>query len=104
MAPSALRGVTRASLYAYYRINPQRRDALRAAVDALFLAAARAYGAQGRWMRRRDDPTTYLEVYAEVENVDALAAFLRRECERSGFARLLAEGSVRHEEIFVDAR
>ncbi|HSH08145.1 MAG TPA: DUF4936 family protein [Burkholderiales bacterium] len=95
--------MTRASLYTYYRINPQRRDALRAAIDALLAAAARAYGVQGRWMHRKDDPDTYLEVYAEVENVDALASFLRRECERSGFARFLADGSARHDEIFVDA-
>jgi len=103
VASPALRGVTRASLYTYYRINPERRDALRVAVDALFVAAAQAYGARGRWMRRKDDPDTFLEVYPEVENVDALAAFLRRECERSGFSGFLADGGVRHEEIFVDA-
>ncbi len=103
MAAPALRGVTRASLYTYYRINPQHRDALRAAVNGLFAAAARAYGVQGRWMQRKDDPDTFLEIYAEVENVDALASFLRRECQRSGFSGLLADGGARHEEIFVDA-
>jgi hypothetical protein len=95
--------VTRASLYTYYRIDPARRAALRTAVDALFAAVAQAYGVQGRWMRRKDDPGTYLEVYADVENVEALVLFVRRECERSGFAALLADGTARHDEVFVDA-
>jgi quinol monooxygenase YgiN len=103
MAPPALRGVKRASLYTYYRIDPARREELRAVVDALFAAAAQAYGVQGRWMRRKDDPSTYLEVYADVENVAALAAFVQRECARIRFARLLADGGARHDEIFVDA-
>jgi hypothetical protein len=96
--------VKRASLYTYYRIKPERREDVRAAVDALFVAAAQAYGIQGRWMRRKDDPQTYLEIYADrdVDHVEALTAFLHRECERIGFARLLADGSVRHDEIFVD--
>jgi len=103
MASPALRGVTRSCLYTYYRIVPDRREDVRAAVDALFVAAAQAYGVRGRWMQRGDDPQTCLEVYVDVENADALAAFLRRECERTGFARLLADGGARHDEIFVDA-
>lgn len=95
--------MTRATLYSYYRIDPARRGALRGAVDALFAAVAKAYGVRGRWMRRKDDPDTYLEVYADVENVDALALFVRRECEQSGFAALLADGTARHDEVFVDA-
>jgi len=93
--------VTRASLYVYYRVAPAHRDALQRAVDALF-AAARTQGAHGRWMRRRDDPSTYMEVYADVDDVDALVAFLQQECERTGFARLLGDGGTRHDEIFVD--
>lgn len=103
MASPAVRCVKRASLYTYYRIHPERHENVRAAVDALFLAAAQAYGVRGRWMRRGDDPQTYLEVYVDVDNVEALASFLHRECERTGFARLLADGGVRHDEIFVDA-
>ncbi|MDX1374137.1 MAG: DUF4936 family protein [Burkholderiales bacterium] len=95
--------MTRACLYTYYRIDPARQREARTAVEALFAAAAQAYGVRGRWMRRKDDPSTFLEVYAEVENVEALAAFIRSECERMGFVRLLADGAARHDEIFVDA-
>lgn len=94
--------MTRASLYVYYRVDPARHGELRDAVRALF-AAASAHGAHGRWMRRRDDPSTYMEVYADVGDVDALVAFIRQECERTGFARLLGDGGTRHDEIFVDA-
>ena len=95
--------MTRASLYSYYRIDPERSKEARAAVDALFDAVAQAYGVQGRWMRRHDDPHTYMEIYADIDDVDGLLAFTRRECERMGFARLLADSGARHDEIFVDA-
>jgi quinol monooxygenase YgiN len=95
--------VTRASLYSYYRVDPARRDALRSAVEALFQAVAQAHGVQGRWMHRKDDPETFMEVYDNSEDVEALAAFIRQECERTGFRQLLADAGARHDEIFVDA-
>ena len=94
--------MNRASLYVYYRIVPEHLEETRTAVDALFAAVAKAYGVHGRWMRRRDDPHTYLEVYVDIENVDALLAFTLRECERMGFARFLADSGARHNELFVD--
>jgi len=103
MAASALRGVSRASLFVYYRIDPARRDALRTAVGALFAAVAQTHGIRGRWMRRRDDPVTCMEVYADAEDVTALATFIDHHCERAGFGQLLAEAGARHAEIFVDA-
>jgi len=95
--------VTRASLYSYYRIVPERRAEARAAVYALFAAVAQNHDVQGRWMRRRDDPQTHMEIYSDIEDVDALLAFIRRECERTGFARVLADAGARHDEIFVES-
>jgi len=95
--------VTRGSLYSYYRIEPARRAALRGAVEALFHAVVQAHGVQGRWMQRKDDPQTFMEVYGDSADVEALAAFIRQECERTGFRQLLADAAVRHDEIFVDA-
>jgi hypothetical protein len=54
-------------------------------------------------MHRKDDPQTCMEVYGESADVEALAAFIRQECERTGFRQLLADAGVRHDEIFVDA-
>ena len=95
--------MTRASLYVYYRADPARPDELRAAVGALFDAVSQTYGIRGRWMQRRDDVTTCMEIYADVEDVSGLTAFVARQCERTGFARLLLDAGTRHEEIFVDA-
>jgi hypothetical protein len=95
--------VTRGCLYCYYRADPAQIKALRNAVDALFRAVSENFSVQGRWLQRRDDPATCMEIYADVANVDALGQFLRQECERSGFRRLLADAGVRHDEVFVDA-
>lgn len=94
--------MTRASLYVYYRADPARMDELRAAVGVLFDAASKTYGIRPRWMQRRDDAATCMEVYADVEEVGALAAFIGRQCESMDFRRLLVDGGIRHEEIFVD--
>jgi len=95
--------VTRGCLYCYYRVDPAQSRALRNAVDALFHAVAENFSVQGRWMRRKDDPATCMEIYADVANVNALVQFIQQECERSGFRRLLADAGVRHDEVFVDA-
>ena len=36
-------------------------------------------GIGGRWLRRRDDPTTYMEVYEGVKDQPAFEALLERE-------------------------
>jgi len=94
--------VTRANLYVYYRADPARMDAVRAAVGALFDAVWETYGMRPRWMCRRDDAATCMEIYADVEEVDALAAFIGRQCEAMDFRRLLTDAGIRHAEIFVD--
>jgi uncharacterized small protein (DUF1192 family) len=95
--------VTSGSLYSYYRADPARREALRSAVEALFHAVAQTHGIQGRWMHRKDDPETFMEVYDGSADLEALVAFIRQECERTGFRQLLADAGARHDEIFVDA-
>ena len=95
--------MTRANLYVYYRVDPTRRAALRVAIRTLFDAVAQTHGIRGRWMCRRDDSATCMEIYADVEDVTALATFIEQYCEQLGFARLLVDAGARHAEIFVDA-
>ena len=64
--------------YVYYKADPSRLTELRAAVEALFDAVEQACGVRGRWMRRRDDPTTYMEVYEGVADEAAFEALLER--------------------------
>jgi hypothetical protein len=46
-------------------------------------------GVRGRWMRRRDDPSTYMEVYESVQDEAAFEALLEREGAKLGVARKL---------------
>ena len=61
----------------------------------MFAAVERESGVRGRWMHRRDDPTTYMEVYEGVKNDAAFLAVLEREGAKLGVPRKL--------EVFRDA-
>jgi hypothetical protein len=65
--------------YVYYKVDPRRLPELRSAVEALFASLERQCGVRGRWMHRRDDPTTYMEVYEGVADAAAFEALLERE-------------------------
>jgi len=73
--------------YVYYRIDPVRLDALRVDIEALFARIRQAAGVRGRWMRRRDDPATCMEVYEGVADEQAFEALLERESAPLGLER-----------------
>jgi uncharacterized protein DUF4936 len=75
--------------YVYYRLPPERVPELRRMVERLFQEIERQCGVRGRWMRRRDDPTTYMEVYEEVKDATAFEALLEREGAKLGVPRKL---------------
>lgn len=83
------------SYYVYYKAEEARREALRGQVEELFAKLQEQTGVQGRWMRRRDEPSTYMEVYENVRDAAAFEAVLSRES--SGL------GLERHVERFVCA-
>ena len=58
-------------------------------MQALFDAVQRGCGVRGRWMHRRDDSSSYMEVYEGVENEAAFEALLEREGAKLGVARKL---------------
>ena len=62
---------------------------MRAAVERLFAAVERESGVRGRWMHRRDDPTTYMEVYEDVKEEARFEAVLEREGAKLGLPRRL---------------
>lgn len=73
--------------YVYYKVAPARAEETRAAIEALFAKVEREFGVRGRWMRRRDDPATYMEVYEDVADATAFEALLERETARLGLER-----------------
>ena len=81
--------------YVYYKVDPKRLPELRAGVERLFKAVERECGVRGRWMHRRDDPVTYMEVYEGVKDPAAFEAVLARESAGLGVQR--------RTELFVSA-
>ena len=81
--------------YVYYRVDGASVDSIRALVQKIFKTVKQKTGIQGRWMRRRDDPSTYMEVYEGVDDDAAFEALLARET--AGF------GPERRVERFVCA-
>lgn len=75
------------SYYVYYRVDAARVEAIRIAVRALFAAIERETGVRGSWMRRRDEATTFMEVYEGVADERAFEAVLARESAALGLER-----------------
>ena len=73
--------------YVYYRVDADRVSALRLQVERLFEQIQEQFGVRGRWMRRRDDPATYMEVYEGVADDAAFEALLARESAALGLER-----------------
>jgi hypothetical protein len=75
--------------YVYYKVPQDRVMELRALVENLFSVMESGTGVRGRWMRRRDDPSTYMEVYEGVKDERAFEALLEREGAKLGVPRKL---------------
>ena len=88
------------SYYVYYRVPPANAAQARKAVDALQRELSNATGIAGRLMRRRDDESTWMEIYEGVSDGARFEAKLAELAERHGLPGLLAPGSSRKHEIF----
>lgn len=75
------------SYYIYYRVQADRVASLQDEVRNLFRVVKAATGVRGRWMRRRDEAATYMEVYEDVRDEKAFEALLARESATLGLDR-----------------
>jgi IMP cyclohydrolase len=75
------------SFFIYYRVDSGRLPALRHDVESLFGKIEAATGVRGRWMRRRDEPTTYMEIYENVRDGRSFEALLEQEAATLGLER-----------------
>lgn len=73
--------------YVYYKVAPGRAPEIGLKVKSLLATVEQQTGIRGRWMRRRDDPTTYMEVFEDVKDEAAFEALLEREGARFGVQR-----------------
>lgn len=90
----------RLNYYVYYRVPPGNGERARAEVASLQLELAGATGIGGRLLRRRDDETTWMEIYEGVEDAQRFEAKLSELVERHGLEALVAPNSPRKQEIF----
>jgi len=88
------------SYYIYYKVPRENAAAARAAVEKLQRDVAAATGVRGRLLRRRDDETTWMEIYEDVEDGAKLEAALDELARRHGVAALLSPGGGRRREVF----
>jgi hypothetical protein len=90
-----------ASLYVYYKAppSPEVADRVRAMQSDL---AARS-GIQGRLMRRRDQPETWMEIYEAVGAFETFEPLLEDAVARHALGDLVLPGQRRHAERFVAA-
>jgi hypothetical protein len=86
--------------YIWYRVSGDAAKA-RACVNALMREVALHAGVVGRLMMRRDDPTTWMEIYENVVDSARFDAVLVDATARSGVAACVSEG--RNVERFADA-
>jgi Domain of unknown function (DUF4936) len=75
------------SYYVYYKLNAEQLPALRRGVHRLFAEIEKQCGVRGRWLRRRDDAATYMEVYDDVKDAALFEAVLEREGAKLGVPR-----------------
>ena len=88
------------SFYIYYRVPAQNAERARAAVLELQRELSDIAGIGGRLLRRRDDETTWMEIYENVQDAARFEAELAKLVERQGLVALLAPGSSRKQEVF----
>jgi len=58
-------------------------------------------GVAGRFLRKADDPWTWMEIYENVLDAPAFDAALEQAIDRHGLMRFLEDGGRRHTERFV---
>lgn len=91
------------SYYVYFRIRADTdQHEARDRIIAMQAAIAAQTGAIGSLMARRDDSTTWMEIYAPVLDARAFEVALQQAVGSADIDALIEPGSARHLERFVD--
>ena len=83
--------------YVWYTVTVERGDAVRTVAD-LIAAVEEATGVAGRVLARRDDASTWMEIYENVADAAAFERALATLVRRHDVARI--SGGARHVERF----
>lgn len=88
--------------FIYYRLRPEAAEAARTGVNAIFAAVHAATGVSGRLLSKRDEAQLWMEIYEPVVAAETFERTLQQAVDQVGFERLLAPGSARKLECFID--
>jgi len=91
------------SYYIYYRVDPAKSDSGEPRIRALLEAVLRATGVRGHLMKKRNEPTLWMEVYENVAEEAKFEWELAEAVEHLGVQEVLLPGTPRHMEVFADA-
>jgi hypothetical protein len=89
------------SYYIYYRVSqPAQAQTLVRHVQAALKSRT---GIDGRLLRKRDDPSTWMEIYEGVDDAGMFEQCLAAILQAENFTAVLVAGGVRHMECFEDS-
>lgn len=87
--------------YIYYPVRIGMEADLARSLYLIQDEIASQTGVKGRFLRRADDPWTFMEIYENVIDTGAFDAALADALQRHAFARFVEAGQSRHIERFV---
>ncbi len=87
------------TVYVYYRVTGDAALAT-TAITAMLREVERRTGVGASLLCRCDDPTTWMEVFSPVADVETFSRVLR-ECEVRACIAAVVDGGKRHRECFV---
>jgi hypothetical protein len=90
------------SYYVYYRVRPDCLEPARERVSQLLARLADRCKVQGRLLAKCDEPALWMEIYESVQDGVAFESTMHEEAVRVAFESLLAPGSSRKTECFVE--
>lgn len=88
------------SYYIYYRVAHAGDASI--AVRKLQSAIRERFGVEGRVLKKRDEPSLWMEIYEGVNDGTAFEAGLAELVRQADFSRNLAAGSTRNTECFEE--
>lgn len=88
------------SYFVYYRVAQPSQAATRATIERLLAHVKSTTGITGRLLVRTEDPSTWMEIYENIDSETAFEAALAAAVTDCGFTSIVAADSGRHIERF----
>lgn len=88
--------------YIYYRVSSSHASRAEALLEAMHDELAEACSVRGRYLKKRDEPLLWMEIYEHVAEPEAFESTLQSLLHKYAFNDVLQSGTSRHIECFVD--